>query len=93
MVCTPRHLRNFEIIGSFLQAGQTIWCILSYFENFQKMVSSVQGGKIVWDLLSRLEKESGVFCPGWLKDVVAFVHPGKNRLVSFDPGVFCPAPG
>ena len=59
MVCTPRHLRNFEIKGPFLQAGQTIWCFLSYFEYFEKngvfcsgwqnsLVSSVQGGKIVW---------------------------------------------
>ena len=22
--------------------------------------------------------------------MVSFVHPGKNSLVSFDPGVFCP---
>ena len=36
------------------------------------MVSSVQGGKIVWCLLSRVAK-----------DVVSFVHPGKNSLVSF----------
>ena len=34
------------------------------------LVSSVQGGKIVWCLLSK-------------KNVVSFVHPGKNSLVSF----------
>ena len=36
------------------------------------MVSSVQGGEIVWCLLSRVAK-----------NVVSFVHPGKNSLVSF----------
>ena len=36
------------------------------------MVSSVQGAKIVWCLLSRVEK-----------NVVSFVHPGKNSPVSF----------
>ena len=54
------------------------------------MVSSVHGGKIVWCLLSTVAKLSGVFCPGWQKNVVSFVHPGKNSLVSFGSGVFYP---
>ena len=54
------------------------------------MVSSVHGGKIVWCLLSTVAKLSGVFCPRWQKNVVSFVHPGKNSLVSFGSGVFCP---
>ena len=85
-------LRNFKIIRPFLQAGQTIWCLLANFENFGKLVSSVQGGKIVWCLLSTVAKLSGVFCPRWKKGVVSFVHPGKNSLVSFGSGVFCLAP-
>ena len=89
MVCVPRQLRNFKKIRPFLQAGQTIWCPLA---NFEKMVSSVQGGKIVWCLLSTVAKLSGVFCPGWQKGVVSFVHPGKKCLVSFGSGVFCLAP-
>ena len=60
-----------------------IWCLLV-------LVSSVQGGIIVWCLLSTVANLSGVFCPGWQKNVVSFVHPGKNSLVSFDSGVFCP---
>ena len=36
------------------------------------MVSSVKGGEIVWCLLSRVAK-----------NVVSFVHPGKNSLVPF----------
>ena len=54
------------------------------------MVSSVQGGKKMWCLLFTLAKLSGVFCPRWQKNVVSFVHPGKNSLVSFGSGVFCP---
>ena len=42
-------------------------------------MSSVHGGKIVWCLLSTVAK-----------NVVSFVHPGKNSLVSFGSGVFCP---
>ena len=80
------------MIRLFLPAGQTIWCLLANFENFGKMVSSVHGGKIVWCLLSTLAKLSGVFCPGWQKGVVSFVHPGKKCLVSFGSGVFCLAP-
>ena len=57
------------------------------------MVSSVHSGKIVWCLLSTVAKLSGVFCPGWQKNVVSFVHPGKNSLVSFGSGVFCPTFG
>ena len=56
------------------------------------MASSVEGGKIVWCLLSTVAKLSGVFCPGWQKGVVSFVHPGKKCLVSFGSGVFCLAP-
>ena len=58
--------------------------------NFQTMVSFVQIGKIMWCLLFRVAKLFGDFGPGWQKGVVSFVHPGKNCLVSFDPGVFCP---
>ena len=54
------------------------------------MVSSVQGGKKMWCLLFTLAKLSGVLCPRWQKNVVSFVHPGKNSLVSFGSGVFCP---
>ena len=43
------------------------------------LVSSVHGGKILWCLLSTVAK-----------NVVSFVHPGKNSLVSFGSGVFCP---
>ena len=64
-----------------------MWCLLI---NFLMMVSSVHGGKIVWCLLSTVAKLSGVFCPRWQKNVVSFVHPGKNSLVSFGSGVFCP---
>ena len=53
------------------------------------MVSSVQGGKIVWCPLSTVAKLSGVFCQRWQKNVVSFVHPGKNSLVSFGSGVLC----
>ena len=44
----------------------------------------------MWCLLFTLAKLSGVFCPRWQKNVVSFVHPGKNSLVSFGSGVFCP---
>ena len=43
------------------------------------LVSSVHGGKIVWCFLSTVAK-----------NVVSFVHPGRNSLVSFGSGVFCP---
>ena len=96
MVCVPRQFRNFKIIRPFLQAGQTIWCLLANFENFGKMVSSVHGGKIGWCLLSTVAILSGVLCPRWQKGVVSFVHPSKNAwcllgLVSFVwlPCVFC----
>ena len=67
-----------------------MWCLLIYF---LIMVSSVHGGKIVWCLLSTVTKLSGVFCPRWQKNVASFVHPGKNSLVSFGSGVFCPTFG
>ena len=41
-------------------------------------MSSVHGGKIVWCLLSTVAK----------KNLVSFVHTGKNSLVSFGSGVF-----
>ena len=44
----------------------------------------------MWCLLFTLAKLSGVFCPRWQKNVASFVHPGKNSLVSFGSGVFCP---
>ena len=44
----------------------------------------------MWCLLFTLAKLSGVFCPRWQNNVVSFVHPGKNSLVSFGSGVFCP---
>ena len=44
----------------------------------------------MWCLLFTMAKLSGVFCPRWQKNVVSFVHPGKNSLVSFGSGVFCP---
>ena len=78
-----------KIIGLFSRLAKQYGV---FFNKFEKIVSSVQGSKIVWCLLSRVAKWSGVFCPGWLKGVVSFVHPGKNRLVYFDPGLFCPAP-
>ena len=65
-----------------------MWCLLI---NFLIMVSSVHGGKIVWCLLSTVAKFSGVICPRWPKNVVSFVHPDKNSLVSFGSGVFCPS--
>ena len=43
------------------------------------MVSFVHPGKIVWCLLSTVAK-----------NVVSLIHPGKNSLVSFGSGVFCP---
>ena len=47
------------------------------------MVYSVHGGKIVWCFLSTVAKLSGVHGG---KNVVSFVHPGKNSLVSFGSG-------
>ena len=78
MVCVPRQFRTFKIIRPFLQAGQTIWCLLANFENFGKngvfcpgwqnsLVSSVHSAKNVWCFLSTVAKRCGVFCSPWQK--------------------------
>ena len=57
-----------DVMSSYQFSNNDVFC--PGWQN--SLVSSVHGGKIVWCLLSRVAK-----------NMVSFVHPGKNSLVCF----------